>query len=430
MVKEIKSEVENLVEEVKAKKKNVSDLLDGVMKDAFLQNASDIHMEPRESKNIQIRYRIDGILHDIFSIDKEVAEDFIFIIKVRAKLRTDIHFSPQDGKIEFKLGKEEEKKESKKEEEAESESKIDARISILPTTHGEKVVIRLLVQENKALTLTELGFSEVDLEKVQRSYRKPYGLILSTGPTGSGKTTTLYSILSILNSREVNITTVEDPVEYSIEGVNHIQINSKADLTFANGLRSILRQDPNIVMVGEVRDSETAKITFNAALTGHLVLSTLHANNAIATIPRLLNMGIEPFLLATTVNVIISQRLARRLCQNCKKEYVIGSDLVQLEMLKVRQDILKYIKPDDKLYKPIGCEKCKFRGYKGRIGIYEVLEVTQKLREALAENMNTEEIYKLAKTENFKLMIEDGLEKLKQGLIDTSEFMKVISITE
>ncbi len=411
--------MKKIISEVKSKKKNVSDLLDALIRDAYEQKASDIHIEPKSTKELNIRYRIDGILHDMYILDLEISEDFIFIIKVRAKLRTDIHFSPQDGKIEFIL-----------EGEKNDKIKVDARISILPTTHGEKVVIRLLVQENQALSLQQLGFSEVDLEKVQRSYRKPYGLILATGPTGSGKTTTLYSILSILNSREVNITTVEDPVEYSIDGVNHIQINTKADLTFANGLRSILRQDPNIIMVGEVRDSETAKITFNAALTGHLVLSTLHANNAISTIPRLLNMGIEPFLLATTVNVIISQRLARRLCEHCKKSYVVGTDLVQLEMLKVRTDILKYIKPDDTLYKPIGCEKCKFRGYKGRIGIYEVLEITQKLREALAENQNTEEIYKLAKTENFKLMIEDGLEKLKQGAIDATEFMKVISIAE
>jgi type IV pilus assembly protein PilB len=237
-------------------------------------------------------------------------------------------------------------------------------------------------------------------------------------------------MLSILNSREVNITTVEDPVEFSITGVNHIQINPKADLTFANGLRSILRQDPNIIMVGEIRDNDTAIITSNAALTGHLVLSTLHANDAISTIPRLLNLGIESFLLATIVNLIMSQRLCRRLCQNCKKEYTLGEDLVQAEMLKVRPDISKYFKKTDKLYKSVGCDECKKRGYKGRIGIYEILEITPRIREALAHNMTTEEIYEIAKKDGFKLMIEDGVEKIKSGDIDISELMKVISIKE
>ncbi len=409
-----------IVKDIESKKKNVSDLLDLLIADAFQEKASDIHLEHKEDKTMLFRYRIDGILHDIFSVKEEIAEDLIFIIKVKTKLRTDVHFAPQDGKIGFVLEK---GKESKP-------IKIDARVSIVPITHGEKIVIRLLFQQSKPLTLEELGFSQKDLAKVQRAYSNPYGLILATGPTGSGKTTTLYSILSILNSRDVNITTVEEPVEFSIEGVNHIQINLKVDLTFANGLRSILRQDPNIIMVGEIRDSDTARITLNAALTGHLVLSTLHTNNTISTIPRLLNLGIEPFLLATTVNIIISQRLCRRLCDNCKKEYTLGKDVVQAEMLKVRPDIAKYLKPTDKLYKSIGCESCKNRGYQGRIGIYEILEITSKLREALAENKNTEELYKIAKQEGFKLMIEEGIEKVKDGFTDISELMKVISIKE
>lgn len=409
-----------IAKEIESKKKNVSDLLDFLIADAFQEKASDIHLEHKEDKTMLFRYRIDGILHDIFTINQEIAEDLIFIIKVKTKLRTDVHFAPQDGKIGFILEKGKDDK----------PIKIDARVSIVPITHGEKIVIRLLFQQSRPLTLEELGFSKTDLLKVQRAYSNPYGLILATGPTGSGKTTSLYSMLSILNSREVNITTVEEPVEFSIEGVNHIQINLKVDLTFANGLRSILRQDPNIIMVGEIRDSDTARITLNAALTGHLVLSTLHTNNTISTIPRLLNLGIEPFLLATTVNIIISQRLCRRLCDNCKKEYVLGKDVVQAEMLKVRPDIAKYLKPTDKIYKSIGCEKCKNRGYQGRVGIYEVLEITSKLREALAENKNTEVLYKIAKQEGFKLMIEDGIEKVKEGLTDISELMKVISIKE
>lgn len=409
-----------IIKEITTKKKNVSDFLDFLIRDAFNENASDIHLEHKESKEMLLRYRIDGILHDIFTIDSEVAEDLIFIIKVKAKLQTDIHFAPQDGKIGFALVK----------GEGQEPIKIDARISIVPITHGQKIVIRLLFQPTKPLTLEELGFLKEDIEKLQRGYRRPYGLILATGPTGSGKTTTLYSMLSILNSKEVNITTIEDPVEFSISGINHIQINPKVDLTFANGLRSILRQDPNIIMVGEIRDSETAKITTNAALTGHLVLSTLHSNDTISSIPRLLNLEIEPFLLATTVNIILSQRLSRRLCDNCKKEYTLGKDVVQSEMLKLRPDIAKYLKPTDKIYKAIGCEKCKKRGYRGRIGIYEIFEITSNIREALAQNMNTEELFKLAQKEGFKLMIEDGITKIKRGYIDISELAKVISIRE
>ena len=412
--------LEELVQDIIKKKKNVSDLLEALIREAFHESASDIHLEHQEEKTMLLRYRIDGILHDITTIDKDVAENLVFMIKVKAKLRTDVHFSPQDGKIGFAIVQGGE----------ETTVKIDARVSIVPITHGQKVVIRLLAQQKRALTLEELGLSKKDIEKLQKGYRRPYGLILSTGPTGSGKTTTLYSMLSILNSREVNITTVEDPVEFSINGVNHIQINPKADLTFANGLRSILRQDPNIIMVGEIRDDETAVITANAALTGHLVLSTLHANDAISTIPRLLNLSIEPFLLATIVNVIMSQRLCRRLCQNCKKEYTLSKDLVQAEMLKARPDIGHHLKKTDKLYKSVGCDKCRKRGYRGRIGIYEILEITPKIREALANNMNTEDIFKLAKEEGFKLMIEDGIEKVKNGNIDISELMKVISIKE
>jgi len=412
--------LEQIVKDISKKKKNVSDLLEALIREAYREKASDIHMEHKEDKTMLLRYRIDGILHDVFTIEQAVAEDLVFMIKVKAKLRTDVHFSPQDGKIGFAIIK----------GEAKDTVKIDARISIVPITHGQKVVIRLLAQQSKALTLEELGLSPKDIEKLQKGYRRPYGLILSTGPTGSGKTTTLYSMLSILNSREVNITTVEDPVEFSITGVNHIQINPKADLTFANGLRSILRQDPNIIMVGEIRDNDTAIITSNAALTGHLVLSTLHANDAISTIPRLLNLGIESFLLATIVNLIMSQRLCRRLCQNCKKEYTLDKDLVQAEMLKVRPDISKYLKKTDKIYKSVGCDECKSRGYKGRIGIYEILEITPRIREALAHNMTTEEIYEIAKKEGFKLMIEDGVDKIKSGDIDISELMKVISVKE
>ncbi|HOU76145.1 MAG TPA: GspE/PulE family protein [Candidatus Dojkabacteria bacterium] len=402
-------------------KGNISDLLDELVLQAFYQNSSDLHMEPTESKDMKIRFRVDGILEEVATVKSTVVDELIFVIKVRSKLRTDVHFSPQDGRVFFQI------------EDLNNEDKvvkIDARISILPLSYGEKVVMRLLYKENRALTLVELGFLKDDLSRVVRGYTAPYGLILATGPTGSGKTTTLYSILSVINTPEINITTIEDPIEYSIAGVNHIQVNTKANLTFASGLRSILRQDPDVIMVGEVRDAETAKITINSALTGHLVLSTIHANNAISTIPRLLNLEIDPFLIATTVNVIISQRLGRRLCTNCKRGFQLKESPVEREMIKLRPDIAKHLKDSDVLYKAQGCEKCRNTGYKGRVGLYEVLEITARLRDTLSRTTNIEDILKAAREDGFKLLIEDGIEKLKMGVIDIFELIKVTSIRE
>ncbi|PKN02953.1 type II secretion system protein GspE [Candidatus Dojkabacteria bacterium HGW-Dojkabacteria-1] len=450
------------IDDVSKRKLNVSELLDIIVQEAFERKASDIHLEAREGNNLLVRYRIDGMLRDIVTIGNNLEESILFIIKVRAKLRTDIHFAPQDGKILFsfkvpqkpvppveekevekKKDEKEEKKVEKKEEEIKKGDacpvpsvlddgvcKIDARISILPVTFGEKVVIRLLSQNNRAFGLADLGFEPDDLAKVEASYREPYGLILATGPTGSGKTTTLYSILKILNTRNVNITTIEDPVEYNIEGVNHIQINTKSDLTFANGLRSILRQDPNIIMVGEIRDTETARITVNSALTGHLVLSTIHANDAISAIPRLIDMGIEPFLVASTVNIIISQRLARRLCDNCKSEYVLAKDEEHREMLKLRPDIAKHMNSTDKLFKANGCSKCDNTGYSGRIGIYEILRTNKEIRDVIISEPTTDNIYAIAKKQGFKLMMEDGILKLKKGVVSMEELMRVVAIKE
>lgn len=468
------------IDDVSKKKQNVSDLLDIIVREAFERKASDIHMEAREGNNLLVRFRIDGVLKDMVTIGNNLEESILFIIKVRAKLRTDIHFAPQDGKILFSFKqheisleklqpkedvkeaeqkkeevKEEDVKEdtkekkkdeekvtekksifeklresAKKEETKEEEYRIDARISILPVTFGEKVVIRLLSQTNRSFGLADLGFEPDDLAKVEASYREPYGLILSTGPTGSGKTTTLYSILKILNTRDVNITTIEDPVEYNIEGVNHIQINTKSDLTFANGLRSILRQDPNIIMVGEIRDTETARITVNSALTGHLVLSTVHANDAISAIPRLIDMGIEPFLVASTVNIIVSQRLARRLCDNCKLEYSLAKDGPHKEMLKFRPDVAKLLGSTDKLYKANGCSKCDNTGYSGRVGLYEVLRMNKDIRDVVISQPNTDTIYAAAKKNGYKLMIEEGVGKLKRGLIDLDELVKIVALKE
>lgn len=471
-------ELLQLLDEVLKKRLNISDFLDALTVDALRKRASDIHIESKEGGGLLVRYRIDGVLRDIITVTPELKESLLFIIKVRAKLRTDIHLAPQDGKIPFiikkelldvKRGKQEEEKpeevnetaEEQKEEEGEKKKgrkkdkeedeieeikvlnrlskfkdeksdsyNVDARVSILPVTFGEKVVIRLLTQANRSYSLTDLGFNDDDLRKLESAYREPYGLILITGPTGSGKTTTLYSILKILNTKEVNITTIEDPVEYSIEGVNHIQINTKSNLTFATGLRSILRQDPNIIMVGEIRDTETARITVNSALTGHLVLSTLHANDSVSTIPRLVDMGIEPFLVASTLNIVVAQRLARKLCPKCKKEYIAKNNENHKTLLALRPDIAKYLKPDDKLYTAVGCEECGNIGYMGRTGIYEILEINKPLRDAILENPTMDNILAVAKKNGLKLMIEDAVQKLKNGDIDLKELIKVIAIKD
>lgn len=391
---------------------DIGALLVSLIEKAFEAKSSDIHIEPTE-KHLVIRYRIDGLLREAFYFDKALEEALLFKIKVEAQIRTDEHFAPQDGKIRFLI----------------KDTKIDARISIIPTTKGEKVVIRLLAQQGSDLSLEQLGIVGADLEKVTKSYQKPYGMILAVGPTGSGKTTTLYTILKNLNSRERNITTIEDPVEYDIDGVNHIQVNTKANMTFASGLRSILRQDPDIVMVGEIRDTETARIAINAAMTGHLVLSTLHTNDSVTTIPRLVDMGIEPYLVASTVNVIVAQRLTRRLCEKCKQKYKLTTtELAHVK--KMRPDIGAKFKEGDALYKKNGCEVCSNSGYKGRVGLYEVLELTESLRRAISEKATVDDLFVLARKMGLELIVESGIEKIKTGLIDFDELMRVTTMRE
>jgi type II secretory ATPase GspE/PulE/Tfp pilus assembly ATPase PilB-like protein len=391
---------------------DIGKLLEILIVKAFEAKSSDIHIEPTE-KRLVVRYRVDGMLREAYFFDKLIEEALLFKIKVEAQIRTDEHFAPQDGKIRFNI----------------QGTPVDARISIVPTTKGEKVVIRLLAQQGKGLTLEELGIVGSDLEKVNKSYNKPYGMILAVGPTGSGKTTTLYTILKILNLRERNITTIEDPVEYDIDGVNHIQVNVKANMTFASGLRAILRQDPDIVMVGEIRDTETARIAINAAMTGHLVLSTLHTNDSVTTIPRLVDMGIEQYLVASTVNVIIAQRLTRRLCEKCKQRYKLSAEELS-HVKKIRPDIAGAFKPGMTLYKKNGCEVCSGTGYKGRVGLYEVLELTEKLRRNIAEKATVDEIFSLARKLGLTLIVESGIEKIKTGLIDFDELMRVTTMRE
>ncbi len=396
----------------KAPPVDIGGILDGIIKKAQEMGASDVHMEPREG-DMRIRYRIDGILHEIMTVPKNLEQALVFKIKVASKLRTDEHFAPQDGRIRFFFG----------------DKYLDTRISILPVSKGEKVVARLLSQDGRSFGLEDLGFMGKDLDHIRKSFSKPYGMIIASGPTGSGKTTTLYSILQVINKPEINITTIEDPVEYDLPGVNHIQINTKADLTFANGLRSILRQDPDVVMVGEIRDSETAKIAINAAMTGHLVLSTIHTNDSITTIPRLIDMGVEPYLAASTLNVVVAQRLARKLCDKCKREYILD-EATRQQIFNLRPDIANLIKVGEKFFKETGCQVCGGTGFKGRIGLYEVLDITEAIRRQITSKANTDDVFKAAREQGLVLIVEDGIRKMRVGMVSVSELIRVTALKE
>ncbi len=390
---------------------SVSKIVDLILETAFYDKVSDIHIEPQE-ENALVRYRIDGILHDVVVYPKYLHERIMTRIKVLSQLRTDEHMSPQDGKMRFEI----------------EDSYLDLRVSIIPIVNGEKGVLRLLSTQNRSITLTDLGMSDQDLEKVSRAYTKSYGMILATGPTGSGKSTSIYAILKVLNTRSKNITTIEDPVEYRIEGVNQIQVNKKASLTFASGLRSILRQDPNIILVGEIRDSETASIAVNAALTGHLVVSTLHTNDAATALPRLMDMKIEPFLVASTVNVIIAQRLVRKICEMCKTKvdvtYEDFSKNIPPELIKQHFGTKK----DIHIYKGAGCDICHSTGYMGRLAVFEVLEVTKDIRELILKKADSDIIMQQAKKEGMLTMLDDGLQKVAQGRTTIEEVLRVTKV--
>jgi len=399
-------------------------IVDTLIKHAILQSASDIHIEPGE-KEVNVRYRIDGILHDAMILPKEILSGLVARIKVLSNLKLDEHRLPQDGR--FKIEKE--------------DYKFSFRVSILPVFDGEKIVMRLLDESSKGLTLEKMGLSGKALEAIHREIRRPNGMILVTGPTGSGKTTTLYTIMDILNTADVNISTVEDPVEYRMPRINQTQIYMKIGMTFASALRSLLRQDPDIIMVGEIRDSETMEIAIHAAMTGHLVLSTLHTNSAAGTLPRLLDMGAEPFLVASTINVIIAQRLVRKLCQECKTEYHLNEKEVKalardmkvdsiMEYLKKSEQIKRLVKPDSKwidlkFYRPKGCDQCSNEGYHGRLGIYEVLDVEDNIKKIITQEAPSNEIEKMAKENGMALMVEDGFMKAIQGITSIEEILRV-----
>lgn len=422
---EIKVEAESSGEVVDVEKASqevsVVQVVDTLIKHAILQQASDIHIEPME-KDAIVRYRIDGILHDAMFLPKKIMPGIIARIKVLANLKIDEHRLPQDGR--FKVEKD--------------DYRIAFRVSILPVFDGEKVVMRLLDESSKNLTLKKMGFLSRDLEVVEREVKKPNGMILVTGPTGSGKTTTLYTVLDMLNTHDVNISTVEDPVEYRMQRVNQTQVNAKIGMTFAAALRSLLRQDPDIIMVGEIRDNETMEIAIHAAMTGHLVLSTIHTNSAAATIPRLLDMGAEPFLVASTINVIIAQRLVRKVCGDCKKSYQLDKkqldglsgafdQKVILERIREQPQFVDTVKKweDIVFYRAEGCAQCGNEGYKGRMGIYEVLEMTEKVEKMVTSKATAEEIEQQARWDGMHTMIEDGMIKAALGYTSIEEILRV-----
>jgi type IV pilus assembly protein PilB len=405
----IESESNKPIEEI-----SIIELVHNLIKYSYKARASDIHIDPQENE-IVVRARIDGVLYKIFTFKKDIQDEIISRIKILAGLRTDEHNSPQDGRFKFFDPTE--------------NIKFDVRVSIMPTYYGENAVLRLLTQKEDSFTLETLGFSERDLQIVQKAIKKPYGMILVTGPTGSGKTTTLYTILKTLNTENVSIITLEDPVEYSIPGITQIQVNPQVGLVFSKGLRAILRQDPNIIMVGEIRDQETADIAVNAALTGHLLLSTLHTNDAPTALPRLLEMGVEPFLIASTVNVVIAQRLVRKICEKCKTEV----KLKKTEILSILESIgydltienIKRVK-DSKFYKGTGCSFCNNTGYYGRLGIFEVLYISSKIKEAIMKREDSSKIKSIALKEGMTTMIQDGFSKVLKGLTTIEEVLRVI----
>ena len=380
-------------------------LVNVLLVDSLRRGASDIHVEPYE-KDFRIRFRIDGVLYDVMHPPMKMRDPLISRLKIMAKLDISEKRLPQDGRIKIKVKIDNRSRE------------LDFRVSTLPTLFGEKVVLRLLDKDKLMLDMTKLGFEEKSLEMFKRNISKPYGMVLVTGPTGSGKTNTLYSALQSLNTPETNIMTAEDPVEFNLPGINQVQMKEQIGLNFAAALRSFLRQDPNIVLVGEIRDFETAEIAIKAALTGHLVLSTLHTNDAPSTISRMVNMGIEPFLVATSVNIIQAQRLIRRICKDCKEEHKLPTEAL-VEIGFSEADAKKI-----KTYKGKGCGTCNGTGYKGRVGLYEVMEVTDELRELIIIGASAIELRKRAVELGMITLRESGLYKLREGITTIEEVVK------
>lgn len=381
---------------------SVVNIVDTVISQALKARASDIHIEPTDHY-LRIRFRVDGELMEFFSCDMKLHPSIVSRLKIMSDLDIAEKRLPQDGRVKYEGDNRE----------------IDFRISTMPTILGEKIVIRVLDKKLMAIDIQKLGFSEEFFEKYVALYKKPYGMVLVTGPTGSGKSTTLYATLAELNKINKNIITIEDPVEYRIDGINQIQINTKIGLSFSKTLRSILRQDPNVIMLGEVRDSETASIAVRAAQTGHLVFSTLHTNNAIGAITRLVDIGIEPFLVSSSVLGIVAQRLVRLICTECKEAYKPDKESEDVKILG------QYAIPDTILYRGRGCSKCNYTGYYGQTAIHEILPITKELRDNINRRSSIEQLKKIALQEGMVSMQQDGIQKVLQGCTTIQEIMRL-----
>lgn len=388
-------------------KRVAPEIVDEIIKDALNFKASDIHFEP-SSAVVTVRFRVDGNLREAGQLPKEHYANMLNRIKVESGMRIDEHLTAQDGAMQRKT----------------ADWAADLRVSLVPTVEGEKIVMRVLGSYVAGFTFADVGLSPMHREIVERSIAKPFGMILTTGPTGSGKTTTLYSLLKMLNKPNVNITTIEDPVEYKMAGTNQIQVREASNMTFAKGLRAIVRQDPDIILVGEIRDQETAEISVNAALTGHLLLSTFHANDAATAMPRLVDMGIEPFLLSSTLEIIIAQRLVRKICNICRYSLPISEAAATLHVPGL--DLHRYFKAGDNVYAGKGCTVCSHSGFLGRGALFEIIEVTPEMQELMLHSPSTRQIEALARKQGARPMFDDGIEKVKSGVTTLSEVLRVV----
>jgi type IV pilus assembly protein PilB len=376
-------------------------LVNQIVAQGVEQGASDIHLAP-DGRELRVRFRVDGVLHDATTVPRRMAGGVISRVKIMAEMNIAERRLPQDGRVGLTV----------------DGRHIDLRVVTLPSVHGEAIVMRVLDKESIVTSLDKLGFSDTDRNRFERACHETHGAVLVTGPTGSGKSTTLYAALQMLNTPEKNIITVEDPVEYEMEGLTQLQVAAKHGLTFAAGLRSMVRADPDVIMVGEIRDAETARIAIESALTGHLVLSTLHTNDAPSAITRLIEMGIEPFLVASALDCVVAQRLARMLCPNCKRRTIVSADVLRENGYKALVDL--------EAYEPVGCRRCAGSGYRGRLGLYEVMSVSSEVRSLALERRSSEEMREVAVRQGMRRLRDDGLEKVKQGRTSIAEIARVI----
>ncbi len=392
---------------IKSGERVAPEIVDEIIKDALGFRASDIHFEPRGNQ-VSVRFRVDGTLREAGLLPREYYDNVLNRIKVEGGMRIDEHLSAQDGAVQRKF----------------ENTTVDLRVSLVPTVEGEKIVMRVLGSYVQGFAMADVGLGDAHRAILEASASKPFGMILTVGPTGSGKTTTLYAILKLLNKPDINVTTIEDPVEYKMAGTNQIQVREASNMTFAKGLRAIVRQDPDVILVGEIRDKETAEISVNAALTGHLLLSTFHANDAATALPRLADMGVEPFLLASTLEIIIAQRLVRKICGSCRYSQPVSEAIAAVKLPKA--NLQKYFGGDENVYAGKGCNVCNGSGYNGRTALFEIIEMTPEMRELIVESPPTREIQELARKQGSVPMFEDGIEKVKRGLTTLAEVVRVV----